>query len=61
VALTNATFPYVFTLANRGYIHAAHENPAVAAGLNVVQGKVVYARLAELFQQPLATLGEAFL
>jgi alanine dehydrogenase len=60
-ALTNATFPYVLELANRGYIRAAHENPAIAAGLNVVKGKVVYSRLAELFQQPLASLGEAFL
>lgn len=61
VALTNATFPYVQELASRGYIRAARANAAIAAGLNVVQGKVVDARLASLFNVPQASLGEAFL
>jgi alanine dehydrogenase len=59
VALTNATFPYVLELANIGYVRAAKENPAIAAGLNIVQGQVVYGELAEIFRQPLVALDEA--
>jgi alanine dehydrogenase len=59
VALTNATFPYVLELANHGYVRAARENPAIAAGLNIVKGKVVYGELAQIFRLPLASLDEA--
>ena len=55
-ALTNATFPYALELANKGWKRAARNNPAIAAGLNVVAGRVLHADLAELFDQPLATL-----
>jgi alanine dehydrogenase len=61
LALTNATFPYVLELANQGYIRGARGNPAIAAGLNLVKGKVVDRRLADLFGVPVATLGEALL
>ena len=49
LALTNATFHYVQELANKGFRRAARENPAIAAGLNIVAGKVVYPKLAELY------------
>jgi alanine dehydrogenase len=39
-ALTNATFPYVQQLADKGWIQAARENPEIAKGLNVVRGHV---------------------
>jgi alanine dehydrogenase len=42
LALTNATFPYVLEIANKGHERAAKENPAIRAGLNVVNGQVVY-------------------
>jgi len=32
-ALTNATFPYVLEIANKGWRQAAADNPAIAAGL----------------------------
>jgi alanine dehydrogenase len=39
-ALTNATFPYVQELADKGWVQAARENPEIARGLNVVRGQV---------------------
>jgi len=51
-ALTNATFPYVAELANRGYARAARENPSLAAGVNIAHGKVTYPQIADLFGAP---------
>lgn len=53
-ALTNATFPYVLEIANRGYRRAARENPAIAAGINLAGGQVFHPGLATLYRQPLA-------
>ena len=39
-ALTNATFPYVQHLADKGWLQAARENPEIARGLNIVRGHV---------------------
>lgn len=47
LALTNATLPYVLQLADKGWRHAAQENNELAAGLNIVQGRIVYAPVAE--------------
>ena len=49
LALTNATLPYAIQLANKGYKAAALENPEIAKGLNVVEGKVTYKGVAEAF------------
>jgi alanine dehydrogenase len=49
LALTNATFPYAMTLANRGWRLACAADNALALGLNVVQGKVTYPGVAEAF------------
>jgi alanine dehydrogenase len=57
-ALTNATFPYVLEIAKRGYARAARKNPALAAGLNIVRGRVTYADLATQYRKPLAILAE---
>jgi alanine dehydrogenase len=48
-ALTNATLPYALELANQGWQKVARENDGVKAGLNVVDGKVVYREVAEAF------------
>ncbi|PZQ90590.1 MAG: alanine dehydrogenase [Leifsonia xyli] len=45
-ALTNATLPYVQTIADRGWDAAAAADPALAAGLNVRGGVVVNAAVA---------------
>ena len=47
LALTNATLPYAIQLADKGWQRACRENPELALGLNVVEGKVVYKPVAE--------------
>ncbi len=49
LALTNATLPYVIALANKGWRKACKEDRALALGLNVVEGKVVYRAIADVF------------
>jgi len=49
LALTNATFPYVLTLANKGWREACRGDRSLALGLNVVEGKVTYPGVAEAF------------
>jgi alanine dehydrogenase len=49
LALTNATLPYALQLANKGWKRALKENPALLKGLNVSDGKVTYAGVAEAF------------
>ncbi len=45
-ALTNATFPYVQQIADKGWLQAARENPEIAKGLNVVRGHVTHQPVA---------------
>ena len=52
VALTNATLPYAIQLANKGYKIASLENPEIAKGLNVVEGKVTYKGVSDAFDLP---------
>jgi alanine dehydrogenase len=52
LALTNATLPYAIQLANKGWKKALRENPALLKGLNMVDGKVTYAAVAEAFGLP---------
>ncbi len=49
LALTNATFPYALKLANKGWKQALTDDPALLKGLNVADGKVTYAGVAEAF------------
>jgi alanine dehydrogenase len=46
-ALTNSTLPYVVALANGGVESAAREDPALARGVNVYKGSLVYEPVAE--------------
>lgn len=48
-ALTNATLPYAVKLANLGYKKAMEEDPGLAKGMNVYQGKVVCQGVSEAF------------
>ena len=57
VALTNATLPYALQLADKGYQVAARENPELAKGLNIVDGKVTYQGVAEAFNLKCEPLG----
>ncbi|HOJ14216.1 MAG TPA: alanine dehydrogenase, partial [Deltaproteobacteria bacterium] len=49
LALTNATLPYVLLLADKTWQGALKENPALARGLNVVDGAVTNRKVAEAF------------
>ena len=58
LALTNATFPYVLTLAGRGWREACRADLALARGVNVVDGRVTYAAVAEAFDLDYTPLEE---
>ncbi|MEI7885608.1 MAG: alanine dehydrogenase [Clostridia bacterium] len=47
LALTNATLPYALEIANKGWKRAVQENPALAKGVNVCNGKITYEAVAE--------------
>jgi alanine dehydrogenase len=46
-ALTNATLPYVEAIANNGLAAAVDADPALAKGVNVINGKLTYEAVAE--------------
>lgn len=52
LALTNATFPYVRRLAREGWKAACKADGALCLGLNMIEGKVVYAAVADTFGLP---------
>jgi alanine dehydrogenase len=47
IGLTNVTVPYALQLANKGYKKACLENPALAKGINTLDGFVTYQAVAE--------------
>jgi len=46
-ALTNATFPYLLELANKGLERACDQHPALREGVNTYKGYVTHAGVAE--------------
>ena len=48
-ALTNATLHYAVALADKGWQQACREDEALCKGLNIVNGKVTYKAVAEVF------------
>jgi alanine dehydrogenase len=57
-ALTNATLPYIVELAGKGLAPALRGNPALAKGLNVCQGRIVHAGVAESVGETPAPLAD---
>ena len=51
-ALTNATMRYALALADKGWKKACADDEALKKGLNVVDGKVVYKAVADLYSLP---------
>jgi alanine dehydrogenase len=49
LALTNATLPYARALAGKGWRRACSDDRALRKGLNVIEGKITYAGVAEAF------------
>ena len=46
-ALTNATFPYALELARKGLVKTLQDNPALAKGVNVFNGRITHPTVAE--------------
>jgi alanine dehydrogenase len=51
-ALTNATFPYLVEIANKGLERACAEHPGIRAGVNVWRGHVTNRAVAESQNRP---------
>ncbi|WP_116127444.1 alanine dehydrogenase [Lewinella sp. IMCC34183] len=54
LALTNATFPYLLQIAEKGWERATEENAGLKEGLNIVRGEIVYREVAEAFEHLVA-------
>ena len=52
LALTNATLRYALALADKGWQQACKDDSALAKGLNIVEGKVVFKAVADVFGLP---------
>ncbi|MEO9174249.1 MAG: alanine dehydrogenase [Gaiellales bacterium] len=57
-ALTNATLPYLELLADRGFEGAIAASPALARGVNVVDGQVTSAPVADALGRPFVPLAD---
>jgi alanine dehydrogenase len=57
-ALTNATMPYVLSIATQGAAKAVASNPGLKLGVNVAGGQVTYAPVAEAVGVPYADVDE---
>lgn len=55
-ALTNSTLPYALLLADLGWEQACKQHPDLALGLNIVNGKIVYKAVAEVFNLPFSPI-----
>lgn len=49
MALTNATLPYTVALADKGWEKACKEDHSLALGVNIVEGKITYKAVADVF------------
>ena len=52
LALTNATLKYAVALADKGWQQACKDDAALAKGLNIVEGKVTFKPVADLYGLP---------
>ena len=52
MALTNATLRYAVALADKGWQQACKDDGALAKGLNIVEGKVTFKAVADVFDLP---------
>src|ERR1700722_11691352 len=57
-ALANATLPYTLGIAAHGWKDAVRADPALAEGVNVVSGQVVYESVAEAHGLPFTPLAQ---
>lgn len=57
-ALTHATWPYIFALANKGIASALAEDIHLRNGLNISHGKITHQAIANVFDKPYVSAGE---
>jgi alanine dehydrogenase len=55
-ALTNVTLPYVEAIAGKGVERAVADDPALARGVNVIEGKITYRAVADAHGLPYTPL-----
>jgi alanine dehydrogenase len=58
LALANVTIPYGLALANQGLMKAVQKDVSLARGVNVLDGHVTYAGVAEAFGLPYVPLDQ---
>ena len=58
LALTNATLRYAVALADKGWQQACRDDAALAKGLNIVEGRMVYKAVADVFGLPFQPLSD---
>ncbi len=58
-ALTNATMPYMVSIANKGAVEAIKTVPGLREGLNAADGKITYKAVAEAADVPYVTPEDA--
>ncbi len=58
-ALTNVTLPYALEIADKGWRAAVASDPSLRLGLNVHEGAITYAAVAEAFNLPFITVEQA--
>lgn len=58
LGLTNAQFPYLMELANKGFARAVRESAALASGVNTYSGACTHEGVAESLGLPWKPLGE---
>ena len=49
IALTNATLKYAVALADKGWKKSCDDDPALAKGVNMVEGKITFPAIAEVW------------
>jgi alanine dehydrogenase len=57
-ALANATLPYALSIADKGWKGAVRANPALAEGVNVADGQIVYKPVADAHSMSFTPLAE---
>lgn len=57
-ALNNATFPFVFAIADKGWREALRSNAHLRAGLNISAGKITYSPVGKAHGLPITPVEE---
>lgn len=59
-ALSNVTTAYAMEIADKGWLRAAKENPAIEKGINIADHKIVYKAVADAFDMASTDIKELY-